>query len=356
MIICYLADATTIHTQRWASHFAALGHTVHVISFNQVVIPGVSVHPLPSRGRRKSQGGNWQLLLSLPAVKTLLQRIKPDLLHSHYLTSYGLLGALSGFKPLVGTAWGSDILVTPSKSSVYRLLLRFTLSRCDIVTSDSVFMGGEALKYGLPRAKLRIVPLGVNATDFNQIGRAWPENPPFTMLSMRFLDANANTSHLLRALPLVLAAFPETSLIITNQGPEMEKLKCLAASLKLEKQVDFRGTVAHRQVPLYLKQADLYFSLLNTDATSVTLLEAMACGAFPLATHIPANEEWIIDGQNGYLVRLTTPESLAEKIIAALKQPELRFEAARANRRLISQKANWDLNMQTVLEIYRQLV
>ncbi|MFQ5613083.1 MAG: glycosyltransferase family 4 protein [Anaerolineae bacterium] len=356
MIICYLADAASIHTQRWAGHFAAQGHQVHVISFSRATVPGAIVHPLRPRGSRGSEGGNWQLLLGLPTIKSLLRKIGPDLLHSHYLTSYGLLGALSGFKPLVGTAWGSDILVTPRKSIIYRLLLKYTLARCQVVTSDSAFMGDEALRYGLRPARLKILPLGVNLADFNQTGRAWPDEPPFSLLSMRFLDANANVNCLLEALATVVTQIPAVQLVITHRGPELEALQRQVKRFDLGPWVDFRGMVAHRQVPRLLKQADLCFSLLSHDATSVTLLEAMACGAFPIASDIPANREWIDDGRNGYLVSPRDARALAGRIVAALQQPGLRQRAAQANRHIVAQKADWHKNMRTASQIYRQLI
>lgn len=39
--------------------------------------------------------------------------MEPDILHAHYVTNYGLFGALCNFNPFVITAWGSDILIVP---------------------------------------------------------------------------------------------------------------------------------------------------------------------------------------------------------------------------------------------------
>ncbi|NIT59060.1 MAG: glycosyltransferase, partial [Aliifodinibius sp.] len=290
-----------------------------------------------------------------PTVKALLKQIKPDILHSHYLTSYGLLGALSGFTPLIATAWGSDVLATPQNSFIYRLLLRYTLSRCNIVTSDSAFMGDEVMrKYHLAPDRMKIIPLGVDLTTFNHAERSWPEQPPFILLSMRFLDANANLQSLIKALPAVTVHIPDIKLIVTHHGPELSALKQLVKHLDLENIVAFQGLIPHHEVAVHLKQADLYFSLLNSDATSVNLLEAMACGSFPIVSDIPANREWISDGENGYIVSPQASDDLAKKIISALKLPHLRIRAAKYNWDVINQKANWESNMQAVFDIYNQ--
>lgn len=355
MIICYLADGASIHTQRWVGHFAGQGHSVHLISFTEVNIPGVATYALTPQRKQKTEGDNWHLLFHLPAIKRLLKTIRPDIIHTHFLTSYGLLGALSGHKPLVGTAWGSDVLVTPQKSLVYRLLLKYVFSQCAAVTSDSSHMGEVALNYGLRPDKLIIIPFGLDLQTFNQEGRLCPETPPFELLSMRFLDANANTQYLLKALPHVLAQMPEVKLTITHHGPELNALQDLVSHLSLTNTVEFKGLLPHNQVPSLLKRADLYFSLLSHDATSVSLLEAMACGPFPIVSDIPANREWVSDGKNGYLVPPQDSAMLAEKIMSALKQSRLRQEAAQFNWQLVRQKANWEANMQTVAEIYHSL-
>jgi hypothetical protein len=46
-------------------------------------------------------------------LKTACRKFDPDLMHAHYATSYGLLAALSGFKPYLISVWGSDVFDFP---------------------------------------------------------------------------------------------------------------------------------------------------------------------------------------------------------------------------------------------------
>ena len=107
--LCYLANASSIHTYRWAVHFS-LDHEVHIISLEEPRFDykshGIEIHKisptLPLAGLR---------------VKSEVKKIGPDILHSHYITKYGFLGVLSGFHPLIVTGLGSD------NTLIWRLVL-----------------------------------------------------------------------------------------------------------------------------------------------------------------------------------------------------------------------------------------
>src|ERR1041385_3957155 len=115
MRICYFADAISIHTKRWCSHFASLGHEVHLVSFRKADIPNVTFHLLDA-GNIDVRGGNWKVLLQYKKLRKILKEIKPDVLHAHYATSYGTVGALAGFHPYIITTLGSDVLISPKQS------------------------------------------------------------------------------------------------------------------------------------------------------------------------------------------------------------------------------------------------
>src|SRR5258708_32669943 len=125
MNICYLANVQSIHTQRWARHFARRGCEVTVVSFQSGVIEGIPVIQLPCISAYRRIG----IVLNLNKVRQLVRQIDPDTLHAHYVTSYGLAGALADRHPLVITAWGTDVLVSPEESWICRQIVRFALGR-----------------------------------------------------------------------------------------------------------------------------------------------------------------------------------------------------------------------------------
>jgi len=98
---------------------------------------------------------------------------------------------------------------------------------------------------------------------------------------------------------------------------------------------------------------DIYVSTSPHDGTSVSLLEAMATGTFPIVTDIPANREWIVTGQNGFLVPIDEERCLAEKIVEAIRSKDLREMSRDRNLRLIKEKATWSAVVAEIKEIYK---
>ena len=88
MILCFIADARSMHTQRWVQYFGLAGHEVHLITYDPMnrVINGVTEHVLVSRW-------NTLYLSFIPrhlAIKRLVKKIKPDLIHVHFIAKYGV--------------------------------------------------------------------------------------------------------------------------------------------------------------------------------------------------------------------------------------------------------------------------
>jgi glycosyltransferase involved in cell wall biosynthesis len=118
--------------------------------------------------------------------------------------------------------------------------------------------------------------------------------------------------------------------------------------------VRFLGQVPHKEMPNLLAQTDIYVSTSLFDGTSVSLLEAMASGAFPIVTDIPANREWIIDGENGFLIQKEDDNLLAKKILEAIRDDKLLGKAFEKNRNIIGQKAYWKENIKRVKALYQK--
>ena len=153
MKICFFADGGSIHTVRWCTHFQKLGNEVHLITFNRVEIPNVHVHSVEA-GKVNVAGGNWRVLLKFRKVKKLLAEISPDVFHSLYATSYGTTGALCGFHPYVITALGTDVLISPQQSKIYKRLLQFAFSKTDWITAMSDFMKKVIHEMGVANEKI----------------------------------------------------------------------------------------------------------------------------------------------------------------------------------------------------------
>jgi glycosyltransferase involved in cell wall biosynthesis len=109
-------------------------------------------------------------------------------------------------------------------------------------------------------------------------------------------------------------------------------------------------------MPNLLAQSDIYVYTSPYDGTSVSLLEALASGVFPVVTDIPSNREWIADGDNGFLVPEENESLLAKKIIEVIRNHKLKGEACIKNHKIIEQKAHWKENIRKIEELYHNLL
>jgi glycosyltransferase involved in cell wall biosynthesis len=106
-----------------------------------------------------------------------------------------------------------------------------------------------------------------------------------------------------------------------------------------------------------LQDSSVYVSLSRSDGTSISLLEALSCGLFPILSDIPQNREWIDPSlENGILVPLDRPVELAAALRRAVTDASLRERAAVVNRRLIEERADARRNMTTLASRLQEMV
>ncbi len=206
MKICYFADAESIHVVRWCKHFVALGHEVHLISFKNATIENVRLHYIDA-GNIEEKGGNWKTLFKFRKVKRLLKQIQPDIFHSHYATSYGITGALCGFHPYVITTLGSDVLISPQQSKIYKILLKYAFSKADWITAMADHMKTAIENIGVNADKISIVPFGIDSSIFNDNNRKL-SSEKFIISSTRNLEVVYNIPHLINAVADAKVSIP----------------------------------------------------------------------------------------------------------------------------------------------------
>ncbi|MDI6841078.1 MAG: glycosyltransferase [bacterium] len=355
MKICYLADALSVHIQQWVEYFVDKGYEIDVISFRQANISGANVHFI-NVGNVSYKGGirNWQYLIRINRIKELIHKIKPNILHAHYITSYGFIGALVNFHPYVISALGSDILIAPRESLFLRLCIKKAINRADLIISHAFHLFQALISMGANKEKSILFGWGV---DLKRISKeVEPQREENTVISARQFEPIYNLELLIRAIPYVIKFIPDANFILIGDGTQKEQLENLAHKLKIDEHVKFLGKISHSNVLKHLGSSQIYTSTSLSDGTSATLLEAMALGAFPVVTDIPANREWIQDGINGFLVPTSDPKRLAERIVDAIRCPQLREDAKIKNAIIISEKANFKKNMQIIENEYRKLL
>jgi L-malate glycosyltransferase len=354
MRICYLADATSIHTKRWCSHFSSLGHEVHLITFQMVEIEGTEVH-FVDIGSISRAGGNWKSILAVPKVKQILNAIRPDVLHAHYATSYGFCAALTGFHPLVVTALGTDVLISPNQSFLYRSIVQWTFKKADWVTAMADHMREKILRLGIDSYKVETVMFGIDPQIFFW-SKSTSKGPDFVVTSTRNFEPVYDIETLVRAFSMVSKQIVNLKLNLIGDGTQRQKLEDLVLELGIAERVVFHGKIDQPQIAKVLNESHIFVSSSKSDGNNVSLNEAFACGVLSIATDIPANQQWIMEGQNGFLFETGNAQSLVEKLMIAHSSfDSISIKFAKINSKIIEERAIWSKNMQRVEEKYQSL-
>jgi glycosyltransferase involved in cell wall biosynthesis len=347
-----LGDARQVHLQRWARYFYKAGYEVLTFSHEEADrYPGdirtVKLPPLIPRALRYPA--------STPIVRGLIRRFSPHVINAHFVPNYGLIAAMINREPWVLSTWGSDIMTDPDKSPFHKMRTKFALRRATYVTSDAELMTKRIVGLGVPQERVLTFPYGVDMNVFYP--RAGPP-PPLgpRILSNRKLEPVYSVSTVIDAFPAVREMFHDATLTIAGDGELRPVLAARANRSIGGRAIVFVGGVDHERMPTLLRDHHIYVSMSLSDTTSVSLLEAMATGLFPVVSDIPANREWITHAVNGLLVPVQQPMKLATTLISAWRDEELRESAIGVNLKLVREKAEWHSNMGTIHALFDQLV
>ena len=350
MRILYASDALSIHTQRWAEAMRDAGDDVHIASFRAASIAGVTVHVLPTAGLGKAG-----YVLAMPMLRRLCARLRPDVVHAQYVTSYGFLAAMARLKPLVVTAWGSDVLISPRESRFARWRARRALAGADVVTTVAEHMNAAVVALGASAADVMAMPFGVDTTLFCPPATPRATTPPLRVISTRNFAPVYSVHTAIEALALLRARGLDVQLDLVGAGPLRDALQAQVQAAGLAGRVRFHGHVSHPQLAALLGAAHVFVSTALSDGNNVSLNEAMACGCFPLATDIAANAQWLSRGRSGVLFAPGDAQGLADGIAAVAGDAAWRDAAAAENRQIVLTRADWRLSVQRMRALYARL-
>ncbi|HTK31678.1 MAG TPA: glycosyltransferase [Candidatus Saccharimonadaceae bacterium] len=346
MRLAVLGNAAVLHTRRWAEHFRGRGHDVAVWSLEPAP-PGFAAHALPAT----PLPGFLRYPLALPALSRDLARFAPDLVDAHYVPNYGVLGALTGRRPLVVTAWGSDLLTTGRRDPLQRARARYVLSRADAVLTDAENLGTAARELGAAPARVHVVPWGVDPARFRPGVRE-----PGLVLSTRMHETVYDLDVVVEAAARVLAERADARLVIAGDGSRRAALERLAARRLPAGRFTFVGRLEPDALAAWLGRADVYVSASRSDSTSLSLLEAMAAGALPVVSDIAGNREWVGDGDGARLFAVGDAPALAGAIARALDDAAFADAARARNARVIAERGTWSENLARIERLYEALV
>lgn len=389
MQIMLIADGRSPITQRWIRGLLALQHEVVLVStFPCAPIFGVSemhVLPVAFAGLAGSQAENKRQSSAEPAsektklrksiarfrslylaaryrlgaltvryysrkLQKIVDEVQPDLVHALRIPFEGMLGAfLPPSLPFVVSIWGNDLTLHAYGSRWMKSLTQRTLNRANGLMADAQRDLRLARLWGFPADNPSLVVPGSGGIDLVEIAHSESENELFDGINLPqdtplvinprgFRPGSVRNEVFFQAVPLVLERIPNVLFVCPAMAGQAEALQWVK-KLKIEKNVLLLPYLSQFEVWKLFRRAQVSVSISSHDGTPNSLLEAMACGCFPIAGDIESLREWITPGVNGLLVEPDKPQALAEAILLALETRELQSEAAQRNARLIRERA-----------------
>lgn len=374
MKICYVADGTSIHTQRWVNYFAKKGHETHLICWK--VMPGyeenVNIHLLTRLASKMwAVSQYFSFLFWTLQVRRLINRIKPDIVDGHFITVYGFLAACSGFRPLVVSAWGSDILVAPENSKLAELAVKFALRKADFVATTSQYLKAYLHKeFNLPQHKVRAIPWGTDLRIFQEGYQTGAKelraslgvrDNQFVILSPRTLKNHYRIDHIVQAMPYVVAKHPSVVLILCK-GPSKDsqyenQIYKQATELGVAQNIRLIDhELSHQEMAVLYNIADVLISIPKSDQFSGCIQEGMACGVIPIVGDLEVYRQYLTDAENAFFVDPEGPYDIAQKVVHCIEHPELKERFYRINRKIIEDNEDWDKNAPKREDLYLALI
>jgi glycosyltransferase involved in cell wall biosynthesis len=175
------------------------------------------------------------------------------------------------------------------------------------------------------------------------------------VINPRGLRAYVCNNAFFQAIPMVLAQQPDVAFVCPAMAGEPQPERWVA-ELNIASAVQLLPRLSQPQLAEVFRQSAVAVSPTIHDGTPNTLLEAMACGCYPIAGDLESLREWIKPGVNGTLINPESPQALAQAILTALKQPELRAQATGHNLKLIKQRADSRKVMAQAESFYQKIV
>jgi glycosyltransferase involved in cell wall biosynthesis len=147
---------------------------------------------------------------------------------------------------------------------------------------------------------------------------------------------------------------PRLRLILAGEGPLRPQIEGLVQDLGIQAYTRIVGAQPEDELKHLFGASDLYVSASQSDGSSISLLQAMACGLPAVVSDLPANREWVEHGENGWLFPPDDEGGLGDCLVrcAALDAATCRQMGLR-NRKTVERKADWPRNVRRLVAFYR---
>ncbi|MDP3729365.1 MAG: glycosyltransferase family 4 protein [bacterium] len=287
------------------------------------------------------------------------------------MASYGGIAALI-FKmrhpkiPLLLTIQegDSELHLRIGKFGLVGLMGTILMRRADHIQVISAYLQHLVRSRGA-RCPIDVVPNGVDVPLFETIYtdqemRAVRQEVGVTdeyvvITTSRLVHKNG-VDILIRAIAILKEKNVNVRCIILGSGPEERSLRTLAKKLQVEKNIVFLGHIPYRDLPLYMKIADVFVRPSRSEGLGNSFLEAMAAGIPVVGTPVGGITDFLKDRVTGLVAEHGTPDEVAAQAYELLFNKELRHDVIKNGKQLMRQNYTWEIVSRMMKNIFDQII
>lgn len=299
-------------------------------------------------------------------ASTVVKEFGIDLVHSHFAWpqgSGGMLCRAATGRPLVASLRGTDILVDPSidygrrAAATFDRSLRRMLTTADRTVYFSRYMRDQGVALGAVPERTRVIRKGVDLSQFTAAAdrQALRESLGFgsrpMLLTVGGLIPRKGIHHLLDALAGIRDQHDFT-FVVCGEGPERARLEAQAERLGLAGRTRFVGQVDRQTIPQYFAACDMFLLASILEAAGNVLFEAMASGRPVVCTDAGGPQEYVADGETGFVVPVGDTAALGARISQLLTDEELRESLGREAERRTRGEFDYDRMVTDLIAVY----
>ena len=366
MKICFVADAKNVHIHRWADFMHSKGHEIHVITHREDDVPGAEVYHI----RPPLSNSKLRYITSIPKTKWLIKQIEPDILHGHYVASFGTMAANSGYSPLILSAWGSDVFKFGLRSTLHKIWVASNFRRAAAITTTSNHMRDTLVDdFGVDPSRIHTFSWGIGCNFFEEYTEddlkelrtrySLPEGRTF-ILSPRRLAPLYGTDIIIEAFGMIAGNYPDTHLLLMNGADDKmfpAKMRRRVEEMGLEDRVTFLPKLPYdKDVAKLFAMSPVFISVPESDQLASTILEGMACGSIPILGDLRPYYEIVEDGVNGFYVRQRDTAGVAATMDYVLAElPSIKVTMRNRNREYCETHERWEQCAEKMHDLYLQV-
>lgn len=367
MKILILSDSDSPHTLKWirslVEHNLEIGlfsiHTSNLHLYSDLKNITIYDADISRKYQERSESNLSKLiyLRSFLKLKKVIKKFKPDIVHSHYASSYGLLGSLTNFHPYIISAWGSDVFKFPNYSVIHKNILKFNLYRADEILSTSYALRKETNKY--TKKNILITSFGVDTEKFKPLNKeVFTDKNEIVIGTIKTLEENYGIEYLIRGFKILEDEIPnqQLKLLLVGKGTQENYLKSLVSKLNIKSKIEFAGYINPDLVPQYHNMMDISVFPSIEESFGVAVLEASACCKPVIVSRVGGMPEVVDENETGFIVEKQNPEAIAKALKKLVDNSVLRSEMGKKGRNKVINEFNWNDSVKKMLSIYNELL